>query len=40
MHITTLLVSVSIVFVKHRSWLLGVLFFVAFGFLDGLLWGA
>ncbi len=37
---TTILLSIQIPFVKHLSWLLGVAFFLCFGFVDGLFWGA
>lgn len=38
--ITTTLVSLSIIFVKGYAWPLAVLFFVVFGFLDGIFWGS
>ncbi|RSH89944.1 hypothetical protein EHS25_001930 [Saitozyma podzolica] len=38
--VTTTLISVSIPFVKHLPYILGLAFFLFFGFLDGLFWGA
>ncbi|PWN89725.1 potassium transporter [Acaromyces ingoldii] len=40
MLITTFEIALSIFFVKRLPWVLGLLFFVAFGFVDALLWGA
>jgi KUP system potassium uptake protein len=36
---TTVLISIQIPFVKHLPWAFGVLFFLFFGFFDGLFWG-
>ncbi len=38
--VTTTLIAISIPFVKHLPYILGLAFFIFFGFLDGLFWGA
>lgn len=38
--VTTTLIAISIPFVKHLPYVLGLAFFIFFGFLDGLFWGA
>lgn len=40
MIVTTSLIAFQIPYVKQLPWLLGVTFFIFFGFLDGLFWGA
>ncbi len=40
MIVTTSLIALSIPFVKHLSFLFGIAFFLFFGFIDGLFWGA
>lgn len=40
MIVTCAEVALQIYFVKNKPWIVAVLFFVAFGFIDGLLWGA
>jgi KUP system potassium uptake protein len=37
---TTLVITLQIRYVKQRPIFLAILFFVAFGFLDGIFWGA
>ncbi|ORY35332.1 potassium transporter-domain-containing protein [Naematelia encephala] len=38
--VTTTLIALSISYVKHLTFLLGIAFLIFFGFLDGLFWGA
>lgn len=38
--ITTTMLAISVVHLKHLPVLAGIVFFLFFGFLDGLFWGA
>ncbi|KAG8800880.1 hypothetical protein FRC19_008514 [Serendipita sp. 401] len=40
MFVTTTLITIQILYVKHLSWILAVAWFLFFGLLDGLFWGA
>ncbi|KAG8799422.1 hypothetical protein FRC16_005165 [Serendipita sp. 398] len=40
MFVTTTLITIQIPYVKHLPWVLAVAWFLFFGFLDGLFWGA
>jgi KUP system potassium uptake protein len=40
MFVTTTLITLQIPYVKRKPWLLALVWFVFFGFFDGLFWGA
>ncbi|KZP18771.1 potassium transporter, partial [Athelia psychrophila] len=37
---TTILIAIQMRYVKHLPWVVGLAYFVVFGFFDGLFWGA
>lgn len=40
MFVTTTLIAIQIPYVKHLPWVVGVAWFLLFGFIDGLFYGA